>query len=180
MENIKMIDQNFNEALFITKVNNIFVKLHTAVMLNDLESVKHFLSIDVYNKYLTILENLNKNNEQQMYDELNVKETYIENIQILEDQINIKVKIISRYMDYIIDKNTLEYKKGNNTSRIQKDNYLTFSKKIITDNLNVSRKCLSCGADININNSGKCVYCGNVFPLEKYDYILTGIIVEYK
>lgn len=178
MEELMKIDSNFNEELFITKVNNVFVKLHTAIMLNNLEEVKHFLNDEVYKTYSNILAELNKNNERQMYDELNVKETYIENIEILEDKINIKVKIISRYMDYILDKDTLEYKRGNNTSRIQKNNYLTFTKKIITDKLDVSRKCLSCGANININNSGKCVYCGNIFPLENYDYILTDIVIE--
>ena len=124
MDNLMTIDKTFNEALFITKVNNIFVKLHTAIILNDLESVKHFLNNDVYEKYKRILENLNLHNEQQMFDELNVKKTFIENIEILEDKINITVKIISRYMDYIIDKNTLEYIRGNNTRRIEKNNYL--------------------------------------------------------
>lgn len=177
MDKLMTIDKTFNEALFITKVNNIFVKLHTAIILNDLESVKHFLNNDVYEKYKRILENLNLHNEQQMFDELNVKETFIENIEILEDKINITVKIISRYMDYIIDKNTLEYIRGNNTRRIERNNYLTLTKNIKTNQLGISRKCLSCGADINVNNSGKCNYCGNVFPLENYDYILTSIEV---
>lgn len=177
MDNLMTIDKTFNEALFITKVNNIFVKLHTAIILNDLESVKHFLNNDVYEKYKRILENLNLHNEQQMFDELNVRETFIENIEILEDKINITVKIISRYMDYIIDKNTLEYIRGNNTRRIEKNNYLTFTKNIKTNQLGISRKCLSCGADINVNNSGKCNYCGSVFPLGNYDYILTSIEV---
>ena len=112
-----------------------------------------------------------------MYDELNVKNTRILNRRETDEKEIIDVEIISRYMDYIIDKNTLEYKRGNNTRRIQKNNYLTFSKKIATDNLNISRKCLSCGADVNINNSGKCVYCGSIFPLENYDYILIDIEV---
>ncbi len=178
MKELKNIDQDFNEALFITKVNNIFVKLHTAIMLNNLESVRHFLGDKVYKKYLGILEDLNKNNEQQIYDELNIKETYIEDIQILEDKINIKVKIISRYMDYIIDKDTLDFIRGNNINRIQKDNYLTFTKKLVTKELNTSRHCISCGASIDLNNSGKCMYCGNIFPLENYDYILTNIVIE--
>lgn len=175
MNELLKIDTNFNEAMFKTKVDNIFVKLHTAVMLGKLEQVKHFLSDDVYNKYQNIINNLNNNNQRQMYDELNVKSTEIENINILEDKIEIKVKIISRYMDYILEKSTGNYLSGNNTSRIEKTNILTFTKKIETKELKMSRKCPSCGANMDLNNYGKCDYCGMVFNLENYDYILTDI-----
>ena len=63
-----------------------------------------------------------------MYDETNVKETIIENVEILEDKINIKVKLISRYMDYLIDEDA-NFISGNNSSRIEKNNYLTFNFK---------------------------------------------------
>lgn len=179
MEELLKIDPDFNEELFITKVNNIFVKLYTGIMLNDLEKVKHFLSNHLYQKYANLLEELNKNNERQMYDELNVKETYIESIEILKDKISIKVKLISRYMDYVINKDTLEFIRGNNYHRIKIVNYLTFTKKLLTKELKVSRKCLSCGASLDLNNSGKCVFCGNIFPLENYDYILDNIDVLY-
>ena len=106
MEELLKIDTNFNEAMFKTKVDNIFVKLHTAVMLDKLEQVKHFLSDEVYNKYNNKIQELNNNNKIQMYDELNVKSTDIESINILPDKIEIKVRIISRYMDYILEKST--------------------------------------------------------------------------
>ena len=43
--------QEFNEALFKTKIDNIFVKLFTAIMKGDLKKVDHFISDEVYNKY---------------------------------------------------------------------------------------------------------------------------------
>lgn len=176
MDELLKIDTNFNEAMFKTKVDNVFVKLHTAVMLGRLEQVKHFLSDEIYNKYENIINNLNNNNQRQMYDELNVKSTEIESINILEDKIEIKVKIISRYMDYILEKSTGNYLSGNNTSRVEKTNILTFTKKIETKELKMSRKCPSCGANMDLNNYGKCDYCGMIFNLENYDYILTDIV----
>lgn len=176
MDELLKIDTNFNEAMFKTKVDNVFVKLHTAVMLGKLEQVKHFLSDEVYNKYDNIIKELDSKNQRQMYDELNVKSTEIESINIFDDRIEIKVKIISRYMDYILEKSTGNYISGNNTSRVEKNNILTFTKKIDTKELKMSRKCPSCGANMDINNYGKCDYCGMIFNLENYDYILTDIV----
>ena len=176
MDELLKIDTNFNEAMFKTKVDNVFVKLHTAVMLGKLEQVKHFLSDEVYNKYDNIIKELDSKNQRQMYDELNVKSTEIESINIFDDRIEIKVKIISRYMDYILEKSTGNFISGNNTSRVEKNNILTFTKKIDTKELKMSRKCPSCGANMNINNYGKCDYCGMIFNLENYDYILTDIV----
>lgn len=175
MNELLKIDTNFNEAMFKTKVDNIFVKLHTSIMLDKLEQVKHFLSEEVYNTYDSYIKELNSKNIRQMYDELNVKSTQIESINILEDKIEIKVKIISRYMDYLIDKKTGNYISGNNTSRVEKTNILTFVKNRNTKELQMSRKCPSCGANMDINNNGKCSYCGSIFNLKEYDYILTNI-----
>ena len=176
MDDLLKIDSNFNEAMFKTKVDNIFVKLHTAIMLGRLEQVKHFFNEEVYNKYDNIIKELDSKNQRQMYDELNVKSTDIERINIFDDKIEIKVRIVSRYMEYLLDKITGNYISGNNTSRVEKNNILTFTKKIVTKELKMSRKCPSCGANMDINNYGKCDYCGMIFNLENYDYILTDIV----
>ena len=81
-------DTNFNEASFKSYIDNIFVKLFTAIMLDDLENVKHFLSEDVYNEYKEKLDNLNSKNVRQMYDELNVKSSNITNVEITDDYLN--------------------------------------------------------------------------------------------
>ena len=44
MDELLKIDSSFNEEMFITKVNNIFIKLMNAIMFKDLDSVKHFLN----------------------------------------------------------------------------------------------------------------------------------------
>ena len=100
------LDSTFSESKFKTKVDNIFVMLHISIMTNDLERVKHFLSNEVYKNFEERLKYLNNNNQIQMFDELNVKSTEIEDIEINNETFIIKVKLVSRYMDYIIDKNT--------------------------------------------------------------------------
>lgn len=165
----------FNEAMFKTKVDNIFVKLFTSIMKGDLSDVDHFISDEVKNKYMTYINELKSRNKRQMYDELNVKDTKILSRKELEDKEVIEVEIISRYMDYIIDIDSGETIKGDDTRRIEKRNILVFEKKNDTKDIKLVRKCPGCGASISVNTSGKCDYCGTIYNLEDYDYILTDI-----
>ena len=165
----------FNESMFKTKVDNIFVKLFTSIMKGDLSDVEHFISDEVKNKYMTYINELISKNERQMYDELNVKDTKILSRKELDNKEVIEVEIISRYMDYIIDIDTGEIIKGDDTRRIEKRNILVFEKKNDTKDIKLVRKCPGCGASISVNTSGKCDYCGTIYNLEDYDYILTDI-----
>lgn len=167
---------NFNEAMFKTKVDNVFVKLHTAIILRDLSGVKHFISNKVYDKYQNYIDKLINNKEIQMYDELNVKDTKIINKYKDDNKYIIEVEIISRYMDYVIDEDSSNLIRGNNTSRVEKTNKLVFVKNKDTKEQKMARKCPSCGANISVNTSGKCEYCGSTYNLEDYDFILDEII----
>lgn len=170
--------EDFNEAMFKTKVDNIFVKLYTCIMKGNLTDVKHFISEDLYNHYTNKINELTKSNKRQMYDEINVKNTSIINRSILEDKEVVDVQIISRYMDYIMDIDTGNIISGDDTRRIEKINILRFEKKINTKDFGLVRKCPGCGASINVNNTGKCEYCDTIFNLEDYDYILMSINVN--
>lgn len=175
MNELIALDKDFNEAMFKTKVDNVFVKLLTSVMLDELDNVKHFINDSVYNKYKEYIDKLNSHNHRQMYDELNVKSTEIRNVEITDDKFIITVNLISRYMDYLIDKNTGDFVSGENTRRIEKNYTLVFEKYRDTSKQKMARTCPGCGNNIDVNNSGKCNYCGRIYDLDKYDYILTCI-----
>lgn len=169
-------DSNFNEGSFKSYIANVFVKLFTAVMLDELDTVKHFLSDDVYSQYKSKIDDLNSRGVRQMYDELNVKDSNIIDVAITGDEFVVTVILTSRYMDYIVDKNNGDFISGNNQSRIEKNYKLVFTKKRTFLQQGVVRKCPGCGASISVNTSGKCEYCGTIYNLDKYDYILTSIV----
>lgn len=175
MIDIANYDRNFTESTFKSKIDNMFVMLHTAVMLEDLPRVDHFIGDELYSKYETLINELQNRNLRQMYDELNVKSTTILSSDLIDNKLVVKVLIVSRYMDYKMDKTTGKCVLGNNKSRIEKNNYLTLEKKLDARTLGISRKCNACGANININESGKCDYCGTIFNTEEYDWIITEI-----
>lgn len=169
------LDNTFSESKFKTKVDNIFVMLHISLMTNNLDRVKHFINDKVYDDFNERLNKLNKSNQTQMFDELNVKSTEIQNVEITNDNFIITVKLISRYMDYIIDSNSKKLISGNNSHRIEKTNILTFTKIRDFKIQGSVRKCPSCGANMNVNSTGKCEYCGTIYNNKDYDWILTNI-----
>ncbi len=175
MNELINFDPTFTESGFKTKVDNIFVMLHMCLMTDNLKRVDHFISDKVYNDFNSRLNELNSNNERQMFDELNVKSTEITNVEILDDKYKITVKLVSRYMDYIVDKTTSNFKRGNNTSRVEKENILVFEKKRNAKIQGVVRFCPNCGHPIDVNKSGYCEYCHSTYNQEDYDWILTDI-----
>ena len=88
--------EDFNEAMFKTKVDNIFVKLYTCIMKGDLTDVKHFISKDLYNMFMTKINELSSSNKRQMYDEINVKNTSVISRNIIDNKEVIEVLIVSR------------------------------------------------------------------------------------
>lgn len=175
MEELILLDHTFSEGKFKTNVDNIFVQLHMAVMMKDLEKVKHFLSEEVFHQYEKVVEDLRNHHVIQMYDEMNVASTDILKVEVTPAYFVVQVCVKSRYMDYWIDETSMQLVRGQNHDRIERLNYLTFTKKRDFASLGNVRKCQSCGASMDINNSGKCPYCGSIYDLAKYDWILTAI-----
>ena len=129
----------------------------------------------MYKQFNDRLTALNNNNERQMYDELNVKSTDIINIDITDEKYIITVRIISRYMDYVVDKKTGKFKRGNNTSRKELENILVFEKLRSANVQGVVRFCPNCGHPMDVNKSGYCEFCHSTYNQENYDYVLTSI-----
>lgn len=166
-----------NETLIKTKIDNIFVKLYTGMTLENLRDVKHFLSDEVYEKYETILEENKKKNQKQIYDEINVKNSRIVDVEEQEDKTVVHIELISRYMDYILDNSTGKIIFGTDQRRIEKRNDITLEKKNDAKEIDGVRKCPSCGASMSINKTGVCEFCHQSYPLEDYDFIVTSIKV---
>lgn len=169
-------DSNFSEGMFITNIDNMFVQILSSVMHKRIEEIKHFVNEDIYNELYNKIEQLKVNNYIQFYDELNVKSTEILSVTETDNSFRIKVKLTSRYMDYVMDSSKII--KGHDKFRIEKINYLTFEKKKYFKELGEARKCPGCGVTMDINKNGKCEYCGAIFNLNERNWILIEFITE--
>lgn len=175
VEEFSKIDPSFDQAMFITKINNMFVKFFTAIMLDEMEDVKHFVSDNVYEYGLNILNKYKEKNQRKMYDMLNVKNSWIEGIEVKEDVYIMNVFLQSRYLDYIISLDSGEVLSGNDKDRIQVDYKIELTRKKKVAEQGISRKCPGCGASLSVNTSGKCEYCGSIYNQEDYDWVITEL-----
>lgn len=173
-EQILEYDKSFDESVFLSRIDHVFIMVLSAIMDNDMSSVKHYLSDDVYNKFDSLVKGYEKDGKIRLFDEMNIKSSEISNVEISDNKINITCHIVTRYMDYFLDSNG-EYLSGINDHRIETDHYVVFSKRLDAEELKSARRCPNCGSTLDINNSGICPYCNSVFNLEKYDYIVTSM-----
>lgn len=178
MENLMKFDNTFMESKFKTNANNIFIQLYLALTTNNLDRVKHFISDEVYNEFKLRLDELNNQNEIQMFDEINAADINITDVIEEENKFIIKATLISKYLDYRVDKTTHKKISGNDYERVQKINYLTFEKIKSATKQSNARKCPACGANIDVNNNGKCPYCDTIYNLKDHDWILTSIVTN--
>lgn len=168
-------DKTFSESGFIAKVDNTFIMLLTAIMTENMARVQHKISDELFQRYSQYVNSLSKENIRQMYDELNVKSTHILDISEDENNYIINVLVISRYLDYKMDKTTFKPISGNTESRVEKNNYLTFIKAKTSKQEGTAKKCPGCGANVDVNNNGICEYCGTPYDTYNYDWVLTEI-----
>lgn len=171
-----VLDPTFMVETFKTKVDHIFVMLHMGLMTDNMKSVRHFISDAVYKKFSDRLTILNRNNERQMFDELNIKSTDIVNVEIEKDKYIIKVRLISKYLDYVVDKTTNKIKRGDNKTRKELENILILEKRRDTKIQSIVRFCSNCGHSIDVNKSGYCEYCHSTYNQDAYDWVLVSIL----
>ena len=175
LEKLVAEDKDFAEAKFRAKVDNMFIQTYTGVMKQDLSKVEHFLSKEMFEKYSKKVENLKSKNQLQIYDELNVSDTNIINIEELKDRFVIKVSLLTKYFDYILTNDSKKYVSGDRDVRVEKRVRITLSKIKNAKSMEEARKCDGCGANMDLNKTGVCEYCGTVFELKNYDWVIENI-----
>ena len=175
IKELEKLDSTFTESGFKSKVDNMYIMLLSSIIEGNMRPIQHKLSEEVYDKYCAFVDDLNTNNEIQLYDELNVKSTTIESINITDEKYIINVILVSRYMPYVIDKDTKKFKRGNNRERVQIVNHLVLTKRRDATDEGIVRKCSYCGAPVDINRNGICKYCNKPYNTESHDWILESI-----
>ena len=101
--------------------------------------------------------------------------TEIENVEITNDKYIITVRLISRYLDYIMDKNSGKVISGDTYERVEKTNILTFEKSRNAEKQSKVRFCQNCGHPMDVNKTGYCEFCHSTYNQENYDWVLTNI-----
>ena len=173
LENLVKYDKDFAESKFKSKVENTFVQIKLAIVTGKIEKIDHFVNDEIYEQIKQKVETDIEKNRIQIYDELNVSNVEIINIEELNDSFKIAVKVHSKALEYYIDRENRKYLSGNNYSRTERDTIIEYTKMKNAQSYKVNRKCPTCGANIDVNANGQCSYCHTIFNLEKYDWVIT-------
>ena len=72
IQELEKIDKSFSEGTFLTKVDHIFIMILNGIMDNDMTSVKHYLSKNIYDKLCEMTEKYKSMNVTRLFDEMNV------------------------------------------------------------------------------------------------------------
>ena len=83
IQEIQKYDKNFDEAMFLSKVDHIFIMVLNAIMDRDMSSVKHYLSNNIYERYNALVQMYLEDKKIRLFDEMNVKSTSIKGYNIL-------------------------------------------------------------------------------------------------
>ena len=101
-DEIRKYDDDFTEATFLTKADHIFIMILSAIMENDLSSVKHYLSENVYNHFDELVKSYEKDKVIRLFDEMNVKSTDIVNYTVEDNKLNIKVLLEAVFCNFLL------------------------------------------------------------------------------
>ena len=175
LQDFREYDHNFDETSFITKVNNIVIKFFNSITLNEIDKVDHFVADKVFETGKRIIKDAESKGCVHMFDEFNIRNSSINNINVTSDGYFIQVSMELLYMDYLIDKNTGSVVSGNNNMRTSHNMVMTFKKNRNATDQTLVRTCPTCGASLNTNNTGICEYCHTVYDQEDHDWVLEAI-----
>ena len=172
VEELRKIDVDFNQSLFISKVNNMIENLYEAITKNELEKVSYYLGENIYQKYRDMMQKLSEKNERVVYDQVSV---YSEIKDILEEngKISIVVSSICQYIKYYENKETKEFLRGNKEETTEAiHRYKMIKNEMKSENTN---RCPNCGVTYDFIKEEQCPHCGSVKPISKYDYIMERV-----
>lgn len=129
---IYRIDKDFNIDFTNSRTFDIYRNLQLAWSSFDLNMVKDSISEDIYNKYQKKLDELKKDKQRNVMDEIELVSNELTNIDLVNDTEVIECKMVVTCIDYIIDENN-KIVKGKKDKKRTYTYKLVFNRDIETD-----------------------------------------------
>lgn len=178
--NIKLIDPMFNKDEFYSWTRDLFVKLQTAWMERDWETIRVFETSQLFEQHKQQLQGYIDNKQINMMERICVLSTKLSDFRQDGDKDIVDVILKSQMVDYIVDADTKKLLKGDKDLVIHSTYKLTFIRKTGvktkpgTSQVNTTN-CPNCGAPTQITSAGKCEYCGSVITTGEYNWVLSSL-----
>ncbi len=167
IEEYGQLDQTFNRSKFISDINRMMQKIYESISNDNLESIKSFMSDEVYQKYQDMIQRSKDKGLTIKYDNV-VIDSEIKEITKVNGNPQITVNTTCNYSKYYTRDGEI----------VSEDNKLqTIYNIIVTKNehTKIYYCCEGCGKSFDAANYDKCPHCGSDFIEEKYDYTILFI-----
>lgn len=165
---LKKYIPTLRETVFYQETFQIYKHIQIAWMNFDLESIKSFVSDEIYNMYNLQLKTLQLKGQKNIMHNIKYINAYIDFINIENNTITISEMMLVKCKDYIINSDN-KVIRGNKKQNLYYKYKLTFIKKL---NKNI-KQCPNCGAAIDNTNPTICYYCGSIIPNNNTNWIMT-------
>lgn len=164
---IKNYLPNYSEEKLKEIFSQMFIDIQFAWMNFDYEQLRKLCSDELYSTYKSELEDLEKQNGQNIMGNFIIKDFSILEIKENNSRISVTVKMHAEFYDYVINTETKEITHGT------KDNYVHnyYELIYIIDKEIIDNKCPNCGAELN---NGKCDYCNSVIASQYKSFVLSN------
>jgi hypothetical protein len=179
---IKAGDPDFNEEMFLGRVNEMFVAIQYAWMNRNMEPVRRFLS----DQQFSILNNSVQTDyiakgQINKLDNVHITEMHPVEVTRQGDFDAVKMLITAACIDYTVDERTGQIvnpaELGDGTTSTTFQEYWTFMRKagVKSKMDSTIQKCPNCGAPVTDGNYVKCAYCGTQMNDPTLDWVLLRI-----
>jgi len=157
-----------DQDMFLMREAYIIKKVLYAYSNNELHTVRHFMTDELYKKLLRDLENDRKLGQKVCIEEVHV-----------ELQVNREFDALDKhYIEAICNCKNLKYVLKDNKviggSRDKRSLYST--KMLFMKNSDANERtfitCDGCGASFDLKNTGSCPTCGKKYNYEQHDYVI--------
>ncbi len=132
----------------------------------DYETLRSLLTDELYNNYVTLLEQMKLKNQQNIMGSINLKDITMRNVTDLGDSYKYDVEMIVRQIDYILDTSINKIVRGNN------DLHTVYYRITFIESKNKETVCPNCSSKLESVASQVCPYCGSVVTGNSHDLVM--------
>lgn len=175
-EEFVTLNPGFSQAEFVDKVKTAFFAIQNAWMLQDMAGVRRWVSDGIWQRFNTQFMMMQALGQRNTISELNIKQIFIERVQLDGYYATIDVGIHFTAYDHFV---TERHPELNQTGFLENLEYWSFIRKLgaTQGDLYHSNHCPACGNEYpeTLGEVARCGSCGVISTLGEYDWILSEI-----
>jgi len=163
------VDHTFSKEVFLNNAKELFLKYHNALVKEECEELKKYLTEDFYNTVQNRINENKLNNIKVVLEKIYIYNAFLYEFSKSTDNQLITVKLKTELKTYEINYKTQYITKENKYASVDMNYDMQFERK--TKDL----KCQNCGAPVNTKDLSVCEYCNSPIQLEDNDWKLNYI-----